>query len=87
MSMSLAVSVLVVDVNELLRTIWHYRCVSVCDETWLHTELKPNWNTLVLRLPPLNLSSWKTSDSTGSCVVNVCLVPLLICTVTAFLNI
>ena len=48
MSMTLAVSVLVGDVNELLRTIWQYLCVSVCNETWLHADLKPSWTTLIV---------------------------------------
>lgn len=53
MSLTLTVSVLVADVNELLRTIWQYLCVY--DET---TALEASWTRLILWLPFLTLSLW-----------------------------
>lgn len=44
--MTVTVSVLVADVNELLRTIWQYLCVNMM----LHAALVASWTRLILWL-------------------------------------
>lgn len=67
MSMTVAVSVLVADVNELLKTIWQ---VCVCVYMMLHAALEASWTRLILWLPFLTLSLWRTSYCAGSGAVN-----------------
>lgn len=59
-------------------------CVFVYDQTLFHAALEASWIRLILWLPYLTPSLWRTSHSASSSAINsadICLVPLAICTV------
>lgn len=72
MSMTIAATVPVADVNELLKTIWRY----LCDDNSLHAAPKASRNRLMLWLT-FTLSLWKMSCSGCSGAVHDVLVSVL----------